>query len=675
MQKVLLVVTLGLLVLGCEDSRRTTPRRGDAAVPDATIVPDGNVPDGGGCNGPADCNDGISCTVDTCVSGACMNRPDNGLCMPGQSCGATGCMGGGACTGPADCADMDPCTTNERCEAGACTFDPVDADMDGAGSAVCGGTDCDDSNAMVGPGQTEVCDGLDNDCDLMVDGPAANGSCGVGQTCTGGMCQCSAGRMSCGGTCVDTNTSSMHCGGCDRPCLGTGMCNGGVCQCPAGQTYCPTAATCVDTTSDPNHCGGCAMPCGGTLTCRDSACRPACNTGGACTATCPAGGQCIPEDLAGIGGAADPITNLPGGSTMVIPSPFFPGGYCTEALVSNPGDPGACDPDAPAGTQGCGTCASCFQTGGVVLCAEDCTRSLTTRGGCRTGYQCLLGNGVCWDGCDSTDECRVQRRDTNGDGLIDAMTDNLVYDTLSSATCNMATGRCDDPGTATAVHGGPCTRNAECPANSFCALDGFPGGVCTKSGCDVPGNACVGVNSTCFGGAGGSCLTGCVVGAEPTADRLGVTGRGAGCRTGYQCDWDGTTLTGTTGACLPGNYNAVTIENVGAACPGGDTSCYSPYGQGLCVSTWGTQGSCTILDCDAPGIPAGVCGTGNSCTDIGGVSVCMQTCTTATECAPGLGCVDHDALAGTARLCWPVCTGNLDCRVGETCDLVSGLCG
>ena len=30
-------------------------------------------------------------------------------------------------------------------------------------------TDCDDSEATVNPGETEVCDGLDNDCDTLID--------------------------------------------------------------------------------------------------------------------------------------------------------------------------------------------------------------------------------------------------------------------------------------------------------------------------------------------------------------------------------------------------------------------------------------------------------------------------------------------------------------------------
>jgi hypothetical protein len=58
-------------------------------------------------------------------------------------------------------------------------FNPGQLDEDADGFAICGG-DCDDSDASVGPGQPEVCDGLDNDCrgsadDLDGDGDGHSG--------------------------------------------------------------------------------------------------------------------------------------------------------------------------------------------------------------------------------------------------------------------------------------------------------------------------------------------------------------------------------------------------------------------------------------------------------------------------------------------------------------------
>ncbi|MEC7948424.1 MAG: putative metal-binding motif-containing protein, partial [Myxococcota bacterium] len=46
---------------------------------------------------------------------------------------------------------------------------PVDADGDGVASS----DDCDDADGAVYPGAPEICDGIDNDCDGVVDGPGS----------------------------------------------------------------------------------------------------------------------------------------------------------------------------------------------------------------------------------------------------------------------------------------------------------------------------------------------------------------------------------------------------------------------------------------------------------------------------------------------------------------------
>ena len=56
---------------------------------------------------------------------------------------------------------------------GAATVDfsivPLDGDGDGTTTGDLGGDDCDDTNPDIGPGADEVCDGVDNDCDGLVD--------------------------------------------------------------------------------------------------------------------------------------------------------------------------------------------------------------------------------------------------------------------------------------------------------------------------------------------------------------------------------------------------------------------------------------------------------------------------------------------------------------------------
>jgi len=80
-----------------------------------------------------------------------------------------------------DCNDHDPCTV-DSCDSltGECVHDPLDADGDGfpamvaPDGTICDGTDCDDTDESVYPGAPEVCmDGVDQDCDTIIDGPRA----------------------------------------------------------------------------------------------------------------------------------------------------------------------------------------------------------------------------------------------------------------------------------------------------------------------------------------------------------------------------------------------------------------------------------------------------------------------------------------------------------------------
>jgi hypothetical protein len=77
--------------------------------------------------------------------------------------------------------------------AGGCQ----DADLDGYEDAACGGTDCNDGNALINPGMTEDCaNGVDDDCDGLKDGadPECGSSCvPTGEACTTNA-ECCSGR-------------------------------------------------------------------------------------------------------------------------------------------------------------------------------------------------------------------------------------------------------------------------------------------------------------------------------------------------------------------------------------------------------------------------------------------------------------------------------------------------
>jgi hypothetical protein len=91
-------------------------------------------------------------------------------------------------------------------------------------------------------------------------------ACSSGQVCSNSSCMssCGAGEMQCaGGACVNVTNNALNCGSCGNPCPAGSVCNGGVCGCSAsGQMLCGSA--CVDVASDNEHCGGCNHPCSGT---------------------------------------------------------------------------------------------------------------------------------------------------------------------------------------------------------------------------------------------------------------------------------------------------------------------------------------------------------------------------------------------------------------------------
>ena len=150
-------------------------------------VDDGLDNDGDGyriCDVPADCDDGNATVFPNAVELCngedtdCNGFPDDGV---GLDFADNDADGWSQCSG--DCEDSD-FTINpgaqEACddEDNDCDGD-VDEDLDNDGDgipgaypgclAAFGAVDCDDDNANLFPGAPEVCDGVDNDCDTVVD--------------------------------------------------------------------------------------------------------------------------------------------------------------------------------------------------------------------------------------------------------------------------------------------------------------------------------------------------------------------------------------------------------------------------------------------------------------------------------------------------------------------------
>jgi len=331
-----------------------------------------------------------------------------------------------------DCDDLDPGSypgavevcdgadndCNSQVDDGVTSTFYTDLDSDGFGDpaspiAACSlpvgasinDQDCDDGDANNYPGNAEVCDGLDNNCNSTADDGTDPGTvvdCALGQTCIAGSCLLDDGGTCSGDTeCVNTCISGTcqafagTSGSCDDSfdCTGghtctTGTClldDGGACggdsecvnTCIGGtcQAYSGTAGTCDD-----------SFDCTGAHTCTTGSCLlddcGACSDDSECVNTC-IGGSC--QAFAGTSGSCDDSFD------------------CTSGHTCNSGsclldDNGACSDDA-----------ECVNTciGGSCLSYSGTSGSCDDSADCQTGHTCVSGSCLLDDGgsCSSASEC------------------------------------------------------------------------------------------------------------------------------------------------------------------------------------------------------------------------------------------------------------------------------
>lgn len=174
----------------------------------------------GGCP-PCDCAPGDNdCMCPMCVP------PAHGWCQPAS------------CSSAADCDDGNECTV-DRCVGGVCDHEYLlgcgwcKYDKDGDGYYdFCNPGDCDDNNPNVYPGAKELCDGIDNDCDGLVDEDCGYIPCKSDADCGPNM-KCD--KTECLSCCLDPSQPciALCCGKCvpiEKACQSD-------LDCPTGQ-YC-----------------------------------------------------------------------------------------------------------------------------------------------------------------------------------------------------------------------------------------------------------------------------------------------------------------------------------------------------------------------------------------------------------------------------------------------------
>ncbi|MCB9729834.1 MAG: hypothetical protein H6744_15345 [Deltaproteobacteria bacterium] len=296
----------------------------------------------GGCAGTArSCDDGLSCTVDSCAAGACEHALSPGFCLsegavptcvdnlaedPDATCRL--CDASGAEPGwklkvdGAPCDDGDACTPQDRCELGVCKGSGVLSctTTNPCAEAVCepaaGCVDvpspgpCDDGNGCTGP---DTC--VDGACvGAPLTTPCDDGdACTLGDACSEGACvpgapdPCDDGDPCTDDACVPPfgcqHDAASHCddgdactvdtcdalGACDHaafegPCEDGDLCTVGE-ECAAGTCAGGEPADC----DDANPCT--ADSCASDVGCRHLFISAPCDDGVACTSvdTCVTG--------------------------------------------------------------------------------------------------------------------------------------------------------------------------------------------------------------------------------------------------------------------------------------------------------------------------------------------------------------------------------------------------
>jgi hypothetical protein len=163
-------VTLGLGTLVCLLGTFSCGARSELRVP-PPLPPEPECNRDSDCPSSSDLCQPVRCVDPDYYPGELPELPA-GVPMPPRVCVVVDAV---------DCDDSDPCT-EDRCEpaTGECAHGPATFDLDGDGhraprpGTIAGepgscGDDCNDASAAAYPGNTEICDGVDNDCNGIVD--------------------------------------------------------------------------------------------------------------------------------------------------------------------------------------------------------------------------------------------------------------------------------------------------------------------------------------------------------------------------------------------------------------------------------------------------------------------------------------------------------------------------
>ncbi len=520
----------------------------------------------------ADCETDEDCTANGSL---CNALADGNFCT--TDCTDSDCPEGYGCEEITRVEDGTPVSYDQCVPLLGVCGDCLDVDGDGYGTgSACLGDDCDDTLTSVYVDAPEICDNIDNDCDLENDEDYTDADglynsqqhCGgCGQVCAADFatveCQtavctllaCDDGYADCNDSLDDgcetpTASDEANCGGCGVVCdfaNANGVCNTGECaliSCETGWGNCDDnqANGCEeDVTDDFFNCGVCGQTCdleNAVALCDNSACS---------LIGCDFGWQ-------------DCNTNLDDGCEAFVVEDVLNCGTCGNICSVNNAVAG-CDGGACAIAECLPGFADC-NTNNLDGCEVDLGVSRDNCGAC--GDRCVFANGVgeCDEGTCELVACNNGFSDCDGNSAngceVDLRTD--------SANCGACTNICDGDNASLTCVAGDC-EIASCDAGfDDCDLN-------ANNGCEV--NLATNVNNC------GSCGLVCAVGGGAAACVNNVCGINS-CDTGL-ADCDG----------LPGNGCETDLTTSNLHCGACFQNCTFPNGVGDCES-----GVCGLVGCN-----------------------------------------------------------------------------